>query len=152
MHNRARLITAALPDQAPRAWTGGPGRRCFFRWLLDGDVANNSGNWQWVAGTGNDTKPYRGFNPVRQAERFDPDGDYVRRWVPELAEGRRARPCTNRGGCPRPCARRSTTRRPSRCPAPTPSGCADQSTECNTSTSSSTRSCSARCAVAYAKV
>ena len=62
-----------------------PGVAVFFRWLLDGDVANNSGNWQWVAGTGNDTKPYRGFNPVRQAERYDPDGDYVRRWVPELA-------------------------------------------------------------------
>ena len=56
----------------------------FFRWLLDGDVPNNSGNWQWVAGTGNDTRPYRRFNPIRQAERFDPDGHYVRRYVPEL--------------------------------------------------------------------
>jgi len=58
--------------------------RWFFRWLLDGDVPNNSGNWQWTAGTGNDTKPYRRFNPIRQAERFDPDGEYVRRYVPEL--------------------------------------------------------------------
>jgi deoxyribodipyrimidine photo-lyase len=48
-------------------------------------VPNNSGNWQWTAGTGNDTKPYRRFNPIRQAERFDPDGVYVRRYVPELA-------------------------------------------------------------------
>ena len=49
-----------------------------MHWLVDGDVANNSGNWQWVAGTGNDTRPYRRLNPLRQAERFDPDGDYVR--------------------------------------------------------------------------
>jgi deoxyribodipyrimidine photolyase len=54
----------------------GPGPAAF--------VANNSGNWQWTAGTGNDTKPYRRFNPIRQAERFDPDGVYVRRYVPEL--------------------------------------------------------------------
>ncbi|MGC4833326.1 cryptochrome/photolyase family protein [Micromonospora vinacea] len=84
MHNRARLITAAyLTKHLGQDWRSGVA--VFFRWLLDGDVANNSGNWQWVAGTGNDTKPYRGFNPVRQAERYDPDGDYVRRWVPELA-------------------------------------------------------------------
>ena len=54
--------------------------------LLDADVANNAGNWQWVAGTGTDTKPYRRFNPVRQGHRFDPDGEYVRRYVPELAK------------------------------------------------------------------
>ncbi|MBG6101646.1 deoxyribodipyrimidine photo-lyase [Micromonospora vinacea] len=84
MHNRARLITASyLTKHLGQDWRSGVA--VFFRWLLDGDVANNSGNWQWVAGTGNDTKPYRGFNPVRQAERYDPDGDYVRRWVPELA-------------------------------------------------------------------
>jgi deoxyribodipyrimidine photo-lyase len=83
MHNRARLITAAfLTKHLGLDWR--PGAQWFFRWLLDGDVANNSGNWQWVAGTGNDTKPYRRFNPVRQAERFDPDGVYVRRYVPEL--------------------------------------------------------------------
>ena len=57
----------------------------FFEWLVDGDVANNSANWQWVAGTGTDTRPNRVLNPLRQAERFDPDGDYVRRYVPELA-------------------------------------------------------------------
>jgi deoxyribodipyrimidine photo-lyase len=83
MHNRARLITAAfLTKHLGVDWR--PGVQWFFRWLLDGDVASNSGNWQWTAGTGNDTKPYRRFNPVRQAERFDPDGVYVRRYVPEL--------------------------------------------------------------------
>ena len=57
---------------------------------MDGDLANNVGNWQWVAGTGNDTRPNRVLNPIRQAHRFDPDGAYVRRFVPELAplEGR----------------------------------------------------------------
>jgi deoxyribodipyrimidine photo-lyase len=84
MHNRARMITASLLCKHLRLdWRQGVD--WFFRWLVDGDVPNNSGNWQWVAGTGNDTKPYRRFNPVRQALRFDPDGAYVRRWVPELA-------------------------------------------------------------------
>ncbi|GAB1643693.1 cryptochrome/photolyase family protein [Krasilnikovia sp. MM14-A1259] len=84
MHNRARLITAAfLTKHLGLDWRDGV--RWFFRWLLDGDIANNSGNWQWVAGTGNDTRPHRGFNPIRQARRFDPDGAYVRRHVPELA-------------------------------------------------------------------
>jgi deoxyribodipyrimidine photo-lyase len=84
MHNRARLITAAfLTKHLGLDWRDGV--REFFRWLLDGDVANNSGNWQWVAGTGHDRRPYRGFNPIRQARRFDPDGAYVRRHVPELA-------------------------------------------------------------------
>ncbi|MFI9527346.1 cryptochrome/photolyase family protein [Micromonospora rosaria] len=84
MHNRARLITAGhLTKQLRLDWRAG--LAVFGRWLLDGDVANNAGNWQWVAGTGHDTRPYRGFNPVRQAERYDPDGRYVRRWVPELA-------------------------------------------------------------------
>lgn len=83
MHNRARLITAAfLTKHLGVDWRRG--LRWFFRWLLDGDVPNNSGNWQWVAGTGHDTRPYRRFNPIRQAQRFDPDGVYVRRYVPEL--------------------------------------------------------------------
>ena len=83
MHNRARLITAAfLTKHLGLDWRHGV--RWFFRWLVDGDVPNNSGNWQWTAGTGNDTRPYRRFNPIRQAERFDPDGTYVRRYVPEL--------------------------------------------------------------------
>ncbi|MBO4210934.1 FAD-binding domain-containing protein, partial [Micromonospora echinofusca] len=80
MHNRARLITASyLTKTLGLDWRAGV--EVFSRWLLDGDVANNSGNWQWVAGTGNDTKPYRRFNPVRQAERYDPDGAYVHRWM-----------------------------------------------------------------------
>ncbi|MET8906229.1 deoxyribodipyrimidine photo-lyase [Micromonospora sp. NPDC004551] len=84
MHNRARLITAGYLTRHLRLdWRSGVA--VFFRWLLDGDVADNSGNWQWVAGTGNDARPHRGFNPVRQAERYDPDGAYVRRHVPELA-------------------------------------------------------------------
>jgi deoxyribodipyrimidine photo-lyase len=83
MHNRARLITAAfLTKHLGVDWRHGV--RWFFRWLIDGDVPNNSGNWQWVAGTGNDSRPYRRFNPIRQATRFDPEGVYVRRYVPEL--------------------------------------------------------------------
>ncbi|MET7395488.1 deoxyribodipyrimidine photo-lyase [Dactylosporangium sp. NPDC005572] len=85
MHNRARLITASyLTKHLGVDWR--PGADHFYDLLLDGDVANNYGNWQWVAGTGNDTKPYRRFNPIRQAERYDPSGDYVRRYVPELAD------------------------------------------------------------------
>ncbi|GGN80488.1 deoxyribodipyrimidine photo-lyase [Actinoplanes lobatus] len=83
MHNRARLITAAfLTKHLGIDWRLGVA--WFFRWLLDGDLPNNSGNWQWTAGTGNDTRPYRRFNPIRQALRFDPEGVYVRRYVPEL--------------------------------------------------------------------
>jgi deoxyribodipyrimidine photo-lyase len=84
MHNRARLITASyLTKHLGLDWRSGAA--WFDAHLLDADVANNYGNWQWVAGTGTDTKPYRRFNPVRQALRFDPDGEYVRRHVPELA-------------------------------------------------------------------
>ncbi|MCK2218662.1 DNA photolyase family protein [Actinomadura sp. ATCC 31491] len=84
MHNRARLIVATyLIGRLGLDWRDGA--RHFFEHLLDGDVANNSGNWQWVAGTGNDTRPKRGFNLLRQARRYDPAGDYVRRYVPELA-------------------------------------------------------------------
>jgi deoxyribodipyrimidine photo-lyase len=84
MHNRARLITASfLTKDLGVDWREGAAH--FSAQLLDGDVASNSGNWQWVAGTGVDTRPGRIFNPTLQAQRFDPDGDYVRRWVPELA-------------------------------------------------------------------
>jgi deoxyribodipyrimidine photo-lyase len=89
MHNRARLITASFLVHDLRVdWR--VGARHFFDWLVDGDVANNAGNWQWVAGTGANPRPPRAFNPLRQAYRFDPDGAYVRRYVPELAaiEGR----------------------------------------------------------------
>jgi deoxyribodipyrimidine photo-lyase len=85
MHNRARLITAAfLVKHLGVDWRAG--LAVFNRWLLDGDLPDNAGNWQWVAGVGNDPRPNRGFNPVRQALRFDPHGTYVRRYVPELAE------------------------------------------------------------------
>jgi deoxyribodipyrimidine photo-lyase len=84
MHNRARLLVASfLTKQLNIHWT--EGEQHFFDLLVDGDIANNAGNWQWVAGTGNDTRPNRQFNVLRQAHRFDPDGDYVRRYVPELA-------------------------------------------------------------------
>jgi deoxyribodipyrimidine photo-lyase len=83
MHNRARMTVASFlckdlyVDWRPGAWH-------FWDLLSDGEIANNAGNWQWVAGTGNDTRPNRVLNPVRQAERFDPKGDYVRRYLPEL--------------------------------------------------------------------
>ncbi|MCC6435133.1 MAG: deoxyribodipyrimidine photo-lyase [Acidimicrobiales bacterium] len=84
MHNRARMITASfLIKDLGVDWRIGAAH--FLHWLCDGDIAQNSANWQWTAGTGNDTRPNRVFNPLRQAERFDPEGDYVRRWVPELA-------------------------------------------------------------------
>ena len=57
----------------------------FWDLLTDGEIANNAGNWQWMAGTGNDTRPNRVLSPVRQAKRFDPDGIYVRRYLPEDA-------------------------------------------------------------------
>jgi deoxyribodipyrimidine photo-lyase len=84
MHNRARLVTASfLTKDLYLDWRWGA--RHFWDLLSDGEIANNAGNWQWVAGTGNDTRPNRVFNPVRQAHRFDPAGDYVRRYLPELA-------------------------------------------------------------------
>jgi deoxyribodipyrimidine photo-lyase len=85
MHNRARLITGSfLTKTLYLDWRAGAAH--FFTHLLDGDIANNCLNWQWVAGTGTDTRPNRVLNPLRQAERFDPDGEYVRRYVPELSQ------------------------------------------------------------------
>lgn len=85
MHNRARLLTASfLTKTLYIDWR--LGARHFLDLLVDGDVASNQLNWQWVAGTGTDTRPNRVLNPLAQARRFDPVGDYVRRWVPELAE------------------------------------------------------------------
>ncbi|WP_016700026.1 cryptochrome/photolyase family protein [Actinoalloteichus spitiensis] len=85
MHNRARLVTASfLTKSLYLDWR--EGARHFLRLLVDGDIANNNMNWQWVAGTGTDTRPNRVLNPTRQAERYDPDGAYVRRYVPELAD------------------------------------------------------------------
>jgi len=84
MHNRARMITASfLTRNLGIDWRHGYAH--FDSLLADGDVANNAGNWQWVAGTGNNTRPNRVMNPLRQARRFDRSGQYVRRYLPELA-------------------------------------------------------------------
>lgn len=84
MHGRARLLAASyLTKHLGIDWRRGAAH--FAYWLVDGDLANNWANWQWVAGTGTDTRPNRMFNPVAQARRYDPDGRYVRRWVPEIA-------------------------------------------------------------------
>jgi deoxyribodipyrimidine photo-lyase len=85
MHNRVRMIAASFLVKdlhVPWQW----GARYFLRHLVDGDLASNHHGWQWVAGCGTDAAPYfRIFNPVTQGEKFDPQGEYVRRWVPELA-------------------------------------------------------------------
>lgn len=84
MHNRLRMIVASflVKDLHVPWWWGA---RHFMRLLVDGDLASNQHGWQWTAGSGTDAAPYfRIFNPVTQGERFDPAGDYVRRYVPEL--------------------------------------------------------------------
>ena len=84
MHNRARMVTASfLTKDLYLDWRLGAAH--FMRYLVDGDIASNQLNWQWNAGTGTDSNPHRIFNPTRQAERFDPDGSYIRRWIPELS-------------------------------------------------------------------
>jgi deoxyribodipyrimidine photo-lyase len=85
MHNRARMIVASfLTKDLLVDWRWG--ERHFMQHLIDGDPAANNGGWQWTAGTGTDAAPYfRIFNPVTQGERYDPQGTYIRRWVPELA-------------------------------------------------------------------
>jgi len=92
MHNRARMVVASfLTKDLGIDWRRG--ERFFMERLVDGDPASNNGGWQWSASTGTDAQPYfRIFNPVSQGERFDPEGEYVRRWVPELAglSGKRA--------------------------------------------------------------
>ena len=126
MHNRVRMITASfLVKDLLIDWRHG--ERHFRRLLADGDVPQNVGNWQWVAGTGPDAAPYfRVFNPTLQSRKFDPDGEYLRRWVPELAGLDATAPSTSRrrsarsSSPPRASPRRrttpsrsSTTRRPS---------------------------------------
>ncbi|MFI9237547.1 cryptochrome/photolyase family protein [Streptomyces sp. NPDC053079] len=84
MPGRARLLAASFLSKTLYVdWRVGAAH--FLDLLVDGDVANNQLNWQWAAGTGSDTRPNRVLNPLAQARRFDPRGDYVRRWVPELA-------------------------------------------------------------------
>ena len=89
MHNRVRLITSSfLVKHLLIDWR--EGERWFWDCLVDGDPANNPANWQWTAGTGADAQPFfRIFAPVTQGEKFDPAGDYVRQWVPELAKADR---------------------------------------------------------------
>jgi deoxyribodipyrimidine photo-lyase len=85
MHNRARLVTGSyLTKTLGVDWR--EGARHFYEWLVDGDIANNSGNWQWVAGTGANPRPHRRLNPERQAKRFDPESEYIRRWLGDDAE------------------------------------------------------------------
>jgi len=86
VHNRVRMIVASflVKDLHVDWWRGA---RYFLQHLVDGDLASNNHGWQWVAGTGTDASPYyRVFNPTRQGQQFDPDGAYVRRWVPELRD------------------------------------------------------------------
>ena len=85
MHNRVRMVVASfLIKHLMTDWRYG--EKWFWDTLLDADPASNSASWQWVAGSGADAAPYfRIFNPVLQGERFDPQGDYVRHFVPELA-------------------------------------------------------------------
>jgi deoxyribodipyrimidine photo-lyase len=87
MHNRARLIVGSfLTKDLWIDWRAGEAH--FMRWLVDGDIANNNGNWQWIASVGVDPAPVyrRLYNPSTQQENYDPNGDYVRRYVPELSK------------------------------------------------------------------
>jgi deoxyribodipyrimidine photo-lyase len=85
MHNRGRMIVASfLTKDLHVDWR--MGERHFMEWLADGDLALNNGGWQWCAGTGTDAQPwYRIFNPALQGQKFDPDGAYVKKYVPELS-------------------------------------------------------------------
>ena len=82
MHNRVRMIVASfLVKDLHLPWQRGA--RHFMHYLADGDLASNQHGWQWVAGTGTDAAPFfQVFNPITQGEKFDPDGEYVRRFVP----------------------------------------------------------------------
>jgi deoxyribodipyrimidine photo-lyase len=84
MHNRVRMVVASfLCKDLLISWQWG--ERFFMQHLLDADLANNNGGWQWSAGTGTDAQPwFRIFNPLSQAKKFDPAGAYIHRWVPEI--------------------------------------------------------------------
>ena len=86
MHNRVRMIVGSfLVKNLLLHWHHG--EKWFWNTLLDADLANNSASWQWIAGCGADAAPYfRIFNPITQGQKFDPDGEYVRHFVPELAK------------------------------------------------------------------
>jgi deoxyribodipyrimidine photo-lyase len=85
MHNRARMVVASfLTKDLYIDWRLGAAH--FMDLLTDGDIVSNQLNWQWTAGTGNDSNRHRIFNPVLQSRRFDPSGAYVRRYLPRLAE------------------------------------------------------------------
>lgn len=92
MHNRVRMVVGSfLVKNLLQPWQDGA--RWFWDTLVDADLANNTLNWQWVAGCGADAAPYfRIFNPITQAERYDPDAAYVRRWVPEFDDALPPRP------------------------------------------------------------
>jgi deoxyribodipyrimidine photo-lyase len=103
MHNRVRMVVASfLIKDLHIGWL--PGAEWFMERLRDGDLAQNHLNWQWVAGSGTDPAPYfRIFNPIRQSERFDPDGTYIRRYLPELTDvplGHLHQPWKNPAGLP----------------------------------------------------
>ena len=94
MHNRVRMIVAMFLTKDLHVWWM-HGESWFMRRLVDGEIASNNGGWQWSASTGTDAAPYfRIQNPWSQTRRFDPDGDYIRRWVPELRDVPAARLCT----------------------------------------------------------
>jgi deoxyribodipyrimidine photo-lyase len=86
MHNRVRMIVASfLVKDLLISWVDGA--EWFWDTLLDADLASNTLGWQWAAGCGADAAPYfRVFNPITQGQKFDPDGQYVRKWVPELSK------------------------------------------------------------------
>ena len=86
MHNRVRMVAASvLVKHLLVHWKHG--QQWFWDTLVDADLASNSAGWQWVAGCGADAAPYfRVFNPVLQGQKFDPDGNYIKQWVPELMD------------------------------------------------------------------
>jgi deoxyribodipyrimidine photo-lyase len=86
MHNRLRMVVAMFLTKTLLV-DYRVGERVFMQRLVDGDLAANNGGWQWSASTGTDAAPYfRIFNPLSQAKKFDPEGEFVRRWIPELCD------------------------------------------------------------------